>query len=123
MRHRPSRVEVEEQETRSSDPGQLRPYLHHQTENHLAMSRDSQDNGSRTYHGIERSKGLAAPCNSIMEDDLDSTASTPPCPVVIGPEQPPTLPIARTEYQQSKTKLTGANKRARYRVPETSGQI
>ncbi|KAL6861855.1 hypothetical protein ACP4OV_017555 [Aristida adscensionis] len=88
------------------------------------MSRDSQDNGSRTYHGIERSKGLAAPCNSIMEDDLDSTASTPPCPVLIGPEQPPTLPIVRNDYQQSKTELTGANKRATYHVPvpETSGQ-
>ncbi|KAL6602773.1 hypothetical protein ACP70R_043134 [Stipagrostis hirtigluma subsp. patula] len=77
----------------------------------------------RTYDTIERSKGLAMPCRNVIEDELDSTASTPPSPVAPSSDHLLAAPRAITNYQAAKiTKSNGASRRESSGTSQIRGQ-
>uniref|UniRef100_A0A0A9FJH0 BED-type domain-containing protein n=1 Tax=Arundo donax TaxID=35708 RepID=A0A0A9FJH0_ARUDO len=60
--------------------------------------------------------------HTSMENDLDSTASTPPSLVGIGSDHPSTKPTVRPESQARTTKSIGANRRVNFHTSEIRGQ-
>ncbi|KAL6603882.1 hypothetical protein ACP70R_044243 [Stipagrostis hirtigluma subsp. patula] len=72
----------------------------------------------RTHHTTERSKGLGMSCRNVIEDELDSTASTPPSPEAPSSDHLLAAPRSITDYQAAKiTKSNGASRRE---IPGTS---